>query len=85
MEHIRLRKTRTESGVYSIETYTNNKVYIGSAVNFSQRIFYQHLYQLRKNTHHNVHLQNHYNKYGEDDLLFYIIEFIPKKKGMNLF
>lgn len=29
---------------------------------------------LRQNKHHNIKLQNHYNKYGEGDLYFIIIE-----------
>jgi group I intron endonuclease len=81
MEHIRLRTKHRCEGIYSIETYTNNKVYVGSAVNMYKRVFFNHLRELRKNIHGNKHLQNHFNKYGEDDLLFYVIEFVPKKRN----
>jgi len=33
-----------------------------------------HLSDLRKNKHHSRKLQRHYNKYGEDDLVFNILE-----------
>lgn len=66
------------SGIYYIRSKINNTMYIGSAQNLSTRKK-QHFTSLKRGTHHNKHLQNHYNKYGEFDLHFQILEFIPDK------
>ena len=49
------------------------RIYIGSAVSISDRKR-RHLYYLRLNKHHSRKLQLHYNKYGESDLAFTILE-----------
>lgn len=65
------------SGVYQILSLANGKCYIGSAINISKRIFGgHHLADLRKGKHKNTHLQRHYNKYGELDLQFVILELV---------
>lgn len=58
--------------VYKIEI--NNKIYIGSSVNFRKR-FLRHLKELSKNKHHNAKIQNLYNKYGLKSLKFQILEY----------
>jgi group I intron endonuclease len=61
------------AGIYKIESKINPKrVYIGSAINISNR-WTHHLFDLRKNKHHSIKLQRHYNKYGEADLSFSIL------------
>jgi len=59
--------------IYQIRSKINNKVYIGSAIKWSDRRA-KHLRDLRGNKHHSKHLQNHYNKYGESDLIFEVLE-----------
>lgn len=59
--------------IYKIESRVCNKIYIGSARNIYKRKSL-HLRLLRQNKHHNIILQNHFNKYGENDLHFVIIE-----------
>lgn len=44
------------SGVYQIYNPINNKRYIGSSINVERRLK-EHLRNLKKNTHCNVHLQ----------------------------
>lgn len=61
------------SGIYKITNTVNNKVYIGSS-SFIQARFRTHKRHLRKNMHENKHLQNSYNKYGENCFSFEIIE-----------
>lgn len=63
------------SGIYRITCTSNGKIYIGSAVKFSQRKR-QHLYDLRKNQHGSHHFQKAYNKYGEDQFVFELIECV---------
>ena len=61
-------------GIYKIQSNINpTKFYIGSAINISKRRN-EHLCRLRKNQHPNNKLQNHFNKYGEEDLVFIIVE-----------
>jgi len=68
------------SGIYKIVSiYFPNRVYIGSAVNLSRRIR-DHKSCLKVNKHANKKLQHHYNKYGQDDLIFSVIEFTSKEK-----
>jgi macrodomain Ter protein organizer (MatP/YcbG family) len=67
------------SGIYSITNIVNGKVYIGSAVCIKRR-WRQHKHQLHKNKHTNPHLQNAWNKYGEDKFEFLIVEELPTGK-----
>jgi group I intron endonuclease len=67
------------SGIYKIQSSIHpEKIYIGSAVNIDNRR-YEHLKKLRRNKHHSIKLQNHYNKYGEYDLIFSTIFECPKE------
>ena len=63
------------SGIYQITCTVNNKIYIGSATNLRTRKKH-HIYYLRHNTHHNPHLQNAWNKYGEEAFTFDVLELI---------
>lgn len=61
------------SGIYQIQSKCYPKrTYIGSAVNIYER-WRLHLLDLRKDRHSNNKLQNHFNKYGELDLVFSVL------------
>ena len=60
-------------GIYIIQNLVNGNIYIGSSINIRKR-FSQHKSTLRHNTHRNKHLQNAWNKYGEENFEFIIIE-----------
>jgi group I intron endonuclease len=62
-----------KTGIYVIKNILNNKIYIGSAVNINDR-WRQHKLLLRKNDHHSPTLQYSWNKYGEENFNFIIIE-----------
>lgn len=62
-----------KSGIYCIENTINNNIYIGSSYNIYKRKL-THLCELRKGTHHCYYLQRSFNKYGEDNFIFYTIE-----------
>jgi group I intron endonuclease len=68
-----------KSGIYRIINLVNEKCYIGSAVNLSDRKS-QHFSGLKKNRHGNKHLQSSFTKYGEENFIFDIIEFCEKEK-----
>lgn len=60
-------------GIYSIYSKSQNKYYIGKSIDIHKR-FLKHKSDLRLNQHHSKYLQNVYNKYGEDDLVFQVIQ-----------
>jgi group I intron endonuclease len=59
-------------GVYKITNKETGKFYIGSSVDIRQR-WYAHKSKLRRGVHSNQHLQNSWNKYGEDFFLFEVL------------
>lgn len=62
----------TKSGIYEIRNKTNQKRYVGSAVNLKSR-WYQHKSKLRKGTHENGYLQNAWGKYGKGTFEFRVL------------
>jgi len=62
-------------GIYKITNKLNKKIYIGSSMNIKARIS-KHKSQLRNNKHKNSHLQNSWNKYGEDNFKFEVVETV---------
>ena len=61
------------SGVYIITNSINGRRYIGSSNNIRKRLW-KHRSLLRHNKHENPHLQNAWNKYGEDNFVYSILE-----------
>jgi group I intron endonuclease len=66
------------SGIYVIRNTTNNKIYVGSAVNLQNR-FWIHFSRLRANNHINKHLQASFNKNGENSFTFNLLEIVEDK------
>jgi group I intron endonuclease len=61
------------SGIYKIQSKIKpERIYIGSSENISKR-WVTHKCILKRNIHHSIKLQRHFNKYGEQDLVFSII------------
>lgn len=63
------------SGIYAILNIINNKVYVGSAKNFKYR-WQIHISRLAKNKHHSEHLQAAWNKYGQNNFIFYVLKYV---------
>ena len=63
-----------KSGVYQIRCLINNKIYVGSTVNFETRKK-DHFKRLENNKH-NRYFQNAFNKHGEDNFECEILEII---------
>lgn len=63
-------------GIYGIRNIINNKIYVGKTqVSFGDR-WDDHKSKLRNNYHDNSHLQRSWNKYGEYNFEFLILEQI---------
>jgi group I intron endonuclease len=62
-------------GIYQIQSKIYpERIYVGSTFIDMNHRWSCHLSDLRKNIHPNNKLQNHFNKYGESDLIFGVIE-----------
>lgn len=64
------------AGIYKIQNLVNGKTYVGSTRNKICYRWYCHKKTLRKNTHRNIRLQRAWNKYGESNFKFEILEEI---------
>jgi group I intron endonuclease len=65
------------SGIYSITNIINSKRYIGQTSYFNGRKG-DHKLNLRRNQHDNQRLQHSWNKYGEINFKFELLEEIPR-------
>lgn len=70
--------TEVLSGIYSITNIVNNKIYIGSSKDIYRR-WVEHKNKLNQNKHRNRYLQFAWNKYGEENFSFKIIELCNEK------
>jgi len=62
-------------GTYEIKNRLDGMAYGGSSGDIEQR-WMAHLWMLRNDRHHCAHLQNAWNKYGEDVFEFSVLEVI---------
>jgi len=67
-------KKPIRAGIYMIYCSGNGMAYIGSSMGLYQRLT-KHGVLLRDNAHKTPHLQNAWNRYGEDAFSFRVIEF----------
>ena len=66
-------KTQKTTGIYAIRHIDSDWAYIGSSKSIQAR-WRGHKADLRLNRHHSPHLQNAWNKYGENAFVFEILE-----------
>jgi group I intron endonuclease len=60
-------------GIYRIKNLKNKKCYYGSSKNIEKR-WRTHKNHLKNGKHHNIHLQRSWDKYGEDNFVFEVVE-----------
>lgn len=63
-------------GIYKIECGTTGVIYIGSTSASFKKRWGKHKQRLRHNYHENSYLQNAWNKYGEENFIFEIVEVV---------
>jgi group I intron endonuclease len=68
-------------GIYKIENIINKKTYIGSSINVEKR-WNSHKNKLKNNKHHSKKLQNSWNKHGEDNFIFSIVELLENSSNI---
>ena len=57
--------------IYSILNIKNNKAYVGQTIQPLETRLRKHFEKLKNNNHPNNHLQNSYNKYGEESFQWF--------------
>ncbi len=63
-----------KSGIYQIRNLINGKIYIGSTVNFGKRWTWHKIdFKWKRNS---CHLQSAWDKYGKQNFVFEIIEYV---------
>lgn len=73
---------KQQPGIYKITCLVSGKVYVGSSINISKRVTV-HKENLKKNKHHNPHLQYAYNKHEAENFKFEAIEYCDESELMN--
>lgn len=66
--------------IYKIISLVDGKIYIGSTTQTFKIRFKSHINALKNEKHGNIHLQNAFNKYGEENFKFEIIEECVSEK-----
>lgn len=71
------------AGIYCIKNEVNERVYVGRAVNFSDR-WKQHIKALEENKHSCKPLQHDFNLYGFENFTFKVLEVIKEEDNSKL-
>jgi len=71
----------TNIGIYKISNIINGKFYIGSSKELGRRKAV-HLHQLRANKHVNTKLQHSFNKYGEENFKFEVLQYLERPDNL---
>lgn len=71
-------------GIYKIECVVNGKIYIGSTTVCFKKRFKKHKQRLRHDYHENNYLQNEWNKHGEENFIFDVIENIEDNEQIKI-
>lgn len=66
-----------KQGIYIIRCKKSVRTYIGSAFNLVERRK-KHFGLLKRGVHFNIKLQHAFNKYGEENFSFEVLEFVPQ-------
>lgn len=83
MQFINENIYKDKIGIYGIKNLINNKIYVGQTGESFQRRYWHHRWKLQNNQHDNQYLQNAWNKYGEDNFCYMILETVDDLELLN--
>ena len=69
--------------VYKIENLINHKIYVGQTTIKPDKRKNVHFYELHKKIHSNPYLQNSFNKYGESNFKFSVLNWANSQDELN--
>jgi group I intron endonuclease len=72
---------KLKSGIYKIVNKVDGKYYVGRSCNIPKR-WKTHKRDLLYNRHHNDYLQRAWNKYGEHNFEFVVVEYVKNKTSL---
>nr|DAL02943.1 MAG TPA: intron associated endonuclease [Crassvirales sp.] len=75
-------KLKEKCGIYIITNINNGNRYVGSSKNMFNRLR-DHIWDLQSNRHINSHLQNAWNKYGEENFEYGILCICTEEEKLN--
>jgi hypothetical protein len=76
------KQTIQEMGIFQIKNKITGKIFIGNAKNL-KGILNSNKFQLKTHRHSNQELQQDYNKYGEANFDFEILDYLKPKEDLN--
>ena len=79
MDFINEELYKNNFGIYAIKNKLNNCTYVGQTGENFQRRYWHHRWKLNDDSHDNKYLQNAWNKYGEENFEFCVLEIISDK------
>lgn len=76
MKFINQEQYKDNYGIYGIVNKVNGKTYVGQTGERFLRRYWHHQWKLRKNSHDNSYLQKAWNKYGEENFDYIVLEIV---------
>lgn len=83
MKFINQEKFKDNYGIYGIVNKINGKTYIGQTGERFLRRYWHHQWKLKNGSHDNKYLQESWNKYGEDNFDFVVIEVVSNRSVLD--
>lgn len=74
---------KNNCGIYQIRNLINGRVYIGQTRQRFEKRYLHHYWKLKRGTHDNPWLQRAFNKYGETQFVFEVLEIIEDGDLIN--
>lgn len=69
--------------IYKISNLENGKIYVGQTIQKPENREYGHFYNLKRQSHHNNHLQSDFNRYGESNFKFSILTWATSNEELD--
>lgn len=74
------KQTLPPMGIFKVENLANGRVLIGSSKNLPGKAN-SYRFQLKQGSHMNRELQNDFNRFGEENFEFSVVDYLDPKDG----